>query len=81
MPSDLEGVFFCRLRVSGPRSSTSSEDAFRFLNDREPSRGSSSIIKVLKMECDSGLKASLCAGSRSLAILEVMDLRRDIGST
>lgn len=40
----------CRLRESVVDRSTSDDDVLRFRNDREPSRGSSSRMRVLKTE-------------------------------
>lgn len=56
-------LFFGR----GICSSTASEEAFLFRNERDPSMGSSSRMRLLKTECDPGRAAPRCAGSKSLA--------------
>jgi hypothetical protein len=47
--SDPDGSFL-RFLMAVDRSSTASDEALRFLNERDPSMGSSSRIKVLKIE-------------------------------
>lgn len=66
-----------RFRLGREGSSTSS-DAFLLRRDREPSIGSSSRIRVLKTEWESGLTAPRADGSKSLAIFGAEDLRRAI---
>lgn len=58
-----------------------SDDAFRFRNDRDPSSGSSSRIRVLNTEWEPGLDTPLWAGSRSLVNLDVDDLLRETVSS
>ena len=59
-------------------SSSSPEGVLRFLSDREPSMGSSSRIRVLKTECESGLMPPLAAGNKSRAILGADERRREV---
>ena len=55
--------------------SSCSSVALRFRNDREPSNGSPSTMRVLKIEWDPGLDVPRCAGSKSLVSLDAEDLR------
>lgn len=61
---------------SSSSSSSSGEVVLRFLSEREPSKGSSSRMRLLKTECESGLMPPLAAGNKSRASLGTEDLRR-----
>jgi len=66
----LKGL--CLLRLEGPGvASSCSSVALRLRRDRDPSSGSPSIMRVLKMECDPGLDVPRWVGSKSLVSLEV----------
>lgn len=58
-------------------SSVSSDGDFRFRRERDPSIGSSSKMRVLNTEWESGLIPPRAAGKRSRAILGADDRRRD----
>ena len=68
----FEASLFLRFGGAGVASSRSSE-VLRFRKAREPSKGSSSTIKVLKIECEPGLEVPRAAGSKSLVSLEAED--------
>jgi hypothetical protein len=69
----LLGVL-CFLRLEGPGVvSSCSSVALRLRRDRDPSSGSPSTMRVLKMECDPGLDVPRCAGSKSLVSLDAED--------
>ena len=77
----LEESWFL-LRLCGTAfASSCSEEALRFRNDREPSSGSSSRIRVLKTECESGRKTPRCAGSKSLVNFDAEGLLREAVSS
>ena len=74
---DFSGSLVSTLCFLGLLSGRSrcSDEAFRLRNDRDPSRGSSSRMRVLNTEWEPGRDAPRCAGSRSRVNLEVDDLR------
>lgn len=59
-------------------SSASTDEVLRFRSNLDPSIGSSSTIKLLKTECESGLIAPLWEGSKSRASFGAEDRRRVI---
>ena len=64
----------CFLRLEGPGvASSCSSVGLRLRRDRDPSSGSPSTMRVLKMECDPGLEVPRCAGSKSLVSLDAED--------
>ena len=74
--SDRDDILL-RLRLPVREGSSSSGDVvLRFLSERDPSRGSSSKIRLLKTECESGLIPPLACGSRSRASLGTEERRR-----
>lgn len=69
----FELLGFLRLAGVAVVVSSCSSVALRFRSEREPSNGSSSMMRVLKMECEPGLGVPRAAGSKSLVSLDAED--------
>lgn len=79
--SDIFLSWFFRRFLEAAEVSSWSEEALRFRNDRDPSSGSSSRMRVLNTECEPGLDTPRWAGSRSLVNLVAEDRRRETVSS
>jgi hypothetical protein len=78
---ERDDVRLCRFRSTDTCSSTSADEAFLFRKDREPLIGSSSRMRVSKIECELGSCESICAGNNSFAMWFKPDLRRGVFSS
>ena len=79
--SDFFVSWFRRRFLGTAVVSSWSEEALRFRNERDPSSGSSSRIRVLKTEWEPGLDTPRWAGSKSRVNFVAEDRRRETASS